>query len=255
MDWTKNNIKLDQSLNLTSKEKNSIGLLSEISMNNIKTNNIITSRIINSNQFWLELQLIPLADTDTFSIYTTNTVKNVVVKMHVFKIGSTIDTIKWSGANVSINKKKILWNFSIIWDQTGINWDVVNANWIWSDNFVSISNLSWENKFYYKDKGMFFDKLIKIKPFYNLDSSWGIIKQDSDPLFHPKYMYLIKIYFNLDKSKIDNFRLYIPNGEYITLNNIEKISRIKSWKKFHINKVKIIENWLINKINESKYWF
>jgi len=254
MDWTQNNIKLNSDIVLTDEQKNKIWLLSQISKTDIKTNNLINNKLINTNKFWLELQLIPLSDINSFSFYTTDTVNNVIVKMFVYKIDSDIKTIKWTLNNISIDNSNTIWLISNIWNQSWINWNVVNSNQISSDKFVSVKDLLWTSKFYYKDKGLTFNKKVTIKPFYNINNiTWQL--KINDYLFHPKYLYFIKLYLNLDKAKIDNFKLYIPNGSYITLNNIEKIQKIKQGKKYYINKVKIIKNWLINKINKSEYWF
>jgi len=254
-DLSKNKIDFNKKLSLTKSQIDNIWLLSQIDQTDIKSNNIINNQIVNLNTFWLELQLVPLSNLSNFVIYTTDAVKWLVVSMKVFKLWTNIDTVVNNGWNISINRTKSIWIYGQIWSQKWIYWDVSStSNTLWS-NFLDMKSLPIWSEYYYKDKGLTFDKKISIKPFYNLDENGNVLLQKDNPLFTPWYLYLIKIYFKLDKNKINNFKLYIPNGDYITLNNIEKISSIKKWKNFYINKVKIIKNWLINKIWYSTYWF
>ncbi len=254
INWTKKNIILNTWASINDSEKNSLWLLSKIKQWNIKTNNILTDKIINLNNFWLELQLIPLSDIPNFTIYTTDTVKSIIVNTKIYKIWSDINSVKQTNWQMSIDNSSI-WTISLVWNQPWINWTVVSSNEAWSNKYINIQDLSAWSTYYYKDKWLFFNKKIIIKPFYNIDNNWDVINQSNSPYFKQWYMYLIKIYFNLNQNRINNFRLYIPNWRYITLNNIEKVVTVKEWKTFLINKVKIIKNWLINKVWDSKYWF
>jgi len=229
--------------------KDKLWKYSEVEETKIENNNIITNHIVNLHNFSLELQLVPLEDFDYLTLWTNDSVQNIIVQEKVYKLGSYIKTVDWSSKKLEL--KKYLSNLAKNYSSFPI-WNKVYGDV--TDNPDLVQFIDWI--FYDKKNWTKYNKKIIIKPFYNLDNSWNYIpNNDWSQQFKKWYLYLIKIYFILDPDKLNKLKIYIPNGEYITLNNIVKITEKRQGNKYYFNKIKIIKNWLVNKVEENTYGF
>jgi len=245
---------LDDNINIDDYFNNNFGTKTDIQILETKNNNYITNNLVNQKSFNIEFKLLPLEDLPEIKLYFNGNVKDIIYIMYDLPLDKNIN---WTYQNL-LNLKSKLYKFSknycvLYWNLTSVN--LCSNNW-----FIRINEVNFIDP-YYKQK---FKYELTLMPLYNVDvdDNWNfIIKykninqiKPGDFIFKKWHIYFIQLFFIFDNNT-EPFKLYIPNGWFLTLNNLNIVLKNFQNYKYNIIHLKKISKSFLDKINNNIYGF
>ena len=232
------------------KDSNVVDNYSDIRIQDLRANKALdSSEAYNKNSFFLDFNLVPIEDFNSFHIYFQDKKNNF--------------TTTWHNPNIVVSMKE--YN---IW----ANWDKINAmlkeqkelaekNKIigYTNSENKKYNLS-NNNIFIPEKNLTLDRDLKISNFYETRfKKWKLYKirimlllndAFSSPNESPTFPIVIGVNENSNTLK-ENYTRDIK--EFVTSNNIQVMQSNTRNKKFNMHSVRVYNKGFLNKIGEIKY--
>lgn len=232
------------------KDSNVVDNYSDIRIQDLRANKALdSSEAYNKNSFFLDFNLVPIEDFNSFHIYFQDKKNNF--------------TTTWNNPNIVVSMKE--YN---IW----ANWDKINAmlkeqkelaekNKIigYTNSENKKYNLS-NNNIFIPEKNLTLDRDLKISNFYETRfKKWKLYKirimlllndAFSSPNESPTFPIVIGVNENSNTLK-ENYTRDIK--EFVTSNNIQVMQSNTRNKKFNMHSVRVYNKGFLNKIWEIKY--
>lgn len=232
------------------KDSNVVDNYSDIRIQDLRANKALdSSEAYNKNSFFLDFNLVPIEDFNSFHIYFQDKKNNF--------------TTTWNNPNIVVSMKE--YN---IW----ANWDKINAmlkeqkelaekNKIigYTNSENKKYNLS-NNNIFIPEKNLTLDRDLKISNFYETRfKKWKLYKirimlllndAFSSPNESPTFPIVIGVNENSNTLK-ENYTRDIK--EFVTSNNIQVMQSNTRNKKFNMHSVRVYNKGFLNKIGEIKY--
>ena len=232
------------------KDSNVVDNYSDIRIQDLRANKALdSSEAYNKNSFFLDFNLVPIEDFNSFHIYFQDKKNNF--------------TTTWNNPNIVVSMKE--YN---IW----ANWDKINAmlkeqkelaekNKIigYTNSENKKYNLS-NNNIFIPEKNLTLDRDLKINNFYETRfKKWKLYKirimlllndAFSSPNESPTFPIVIGVNENSNTLK-ENYTRDIK--EFVTSNNIQVMQSNTRNKKFNMHSVRVYNKGFLNKIGEIKY--
>ena len=232
------------------KDSNVVDNYSDIRIQDLRANKALdSSEAYNKNSFFLDFNLVPIEDFNSFHIYFQDKKNNF--------------TTTWNNPNIVVSMKE--YN---IW----ANWDKINAmlkeqkelaekNKIigYTNSENKKYNLS-NNNIFIPEKNLTLDRDLKISNFYETRfKKWKLYKirimlllndSFSSPNESPTFPIVIGVNENSNTLK-ENYTRDIK--EFVTSNNIQVMQSNTRNKKFNMHSVRVYNKGFLNKIWEIKY--
>ena len=232
------------------KDSNVVDNYSDIRIQDLRANKALdSSEAYNKNSFFLDFNLVPIEDFNSFHIYFQDKKNNF--------------TTTWNNPNIVVSMKE--YN---IW----ANWDKINAmlkeqkelaekNKIigYTNSENKKYNLS-NNNIFIPEKNLTLNRDLKISNFYETRfKKWKLYKirimlllndAFSSPNESPTFPIVIGVNENSNTLK-ENYTRNIK--EFVTSNNIQVMQSNTRNKKFNMHSVRVYNKGFLNKIGEIKY--
>lgn len=226
-----------------------LGQNGEVKIQEFRANKSLdSSEIYNKNSFFIDFNIVPLEDFDSFNLYfqdkwnnftTGSDTPSVIVSMKEYQVGENGGKIK----DLLKEQKELSDNKNIVG---------------FSDNNVSKRYSLSSKQLFIPEKNLSLDTALKVNNFYDVRFKKGKIYKIRIMLLlwttaswtSPDFPIIVGANENTSFLK-DTYTSDIK--EFLTSNSIQLIQSNVNNKKFDMHNVRVYNKWFINKIGEIKY--